>query len=349
MRMLEYVISKQETLLAVMDLLERSAQKIVYVVEDDQTLLGAITDGDIRRFVLKHQRHDALAHEVMKAPCQFAQTKAEAFSKMQEHQIGSVPIVDEKMHVVDVVFAKTVVVNKELEKTLLDTMVVMMAGGKGERLYPYTAVLPKPLIPIQGVPIAQRIIERFAAVGLHQFILSLNYKKNIIKAYFDDVMHHLSFTYIEEQKPTGTGGSLRQMQDCLTQDFFVINCDNLIDLNIEELLRLHKEKQNIITVVTALKPMKIPYGVLQLGDDGEVLEVKEKPVMNAFINTGMYVVSPKLFSYFPEQEFFHMTDLLEICLDKKLKMGSYIIKEDAFLDMGQLDELDHMQQVLQAK
>ncbi len=349
MRMLEYVISKQETLLAVMDLLERSAQKIVYVVEDDQTLLGAITDGDIRRFVLKHQRHDALAHEVMKAPCQFAQTKAEAFSKMQEHQIGSVPIVDEKMHVIDVVFAKTVVVNKELEKTLLDTMVVMMAGGKGERLYPYTAVLPKPLIPIQGVPIAQRIIERFAAVGLHQFILSLNYKKNIIKAYFDDVMHHLSFTYIEEQKPTGTGGSLRQMQDCLTQDFFVINCDNLIDLNIEELLRLHKEKQNIITVVTALKPMKKPYGVLQLDDDGEVLEVKEKPVMNAFINTGMYVVSPKLFSYFPEQEFFHMTDLLEICLDKKLKMGSYIIKEDAFLDMGQLDELDHMQQVLQAK
>lgn len=250
-------------------------------------------------------------------------------------------------HIKEIIYDHEVMSMPSLvEEAYRSIPVVMMAGGKGERLYPYTSVLPKPLIPIAGTPIAERILKRFDQAGLHNYILSLNYKKNIIKAYFDDVMEDCSFTYVEEEKPLGTGGSLSLMKDLLEEDFFVINCDILIDVDLNSLIAQHKREGNLVTVVSALKQIHIPYGVLETDNEGQIVEMKEKPSIEQFINTGMYLVNKKVFEYFPAKESFHMTDVVEELMKHHQRVGIYAVSDSAFMDMGIMSELDKMNQKL---
>lgn len=346
MKYQDHVVLATTPLFEVMAILEKRKPKIVFIVDDEQCLLGSITDGDVRRYGMLHHTFEASAKEVMKAPCLSACSRTEAIMLHQKHQISCIPLVNGEMKLVDIWFDGAAQMVHELEAQYRDTVVVMMAGGRGERLYPYTAVLPKPLIPIQGVPIAQRIMERFVVVGLQKFFMSINYKKNIIKAYFDEVLQDVKISYYEEEQPTGTAGSLRAMRDELTQDFIVINCDILIDVDIEDLLRFHKRNNNTVTIVSALKALTIPYGVLEVEALGNVVQMKEKPVLNHFINTGMYVVSPEAFDCFPSQEFCHMTEVIQNCMNKGMRVQVYVIGDGAFMDMGQLDELDDMQRKL---
>ena len=346
MKYSEYIKHADCSLFDVMGALEKLKKKVVYIVDDKDALLGAITDGDIRRYALNHHSFDCVAKNVMKSPCSYATSKKEALAMLEHKKLSSVPLVDASMKITDFVFDEVMESSQPIDQSYLNTTVVMMAGGRGERLYPYTAVLPKPLIPVNGIPIAQRILQRFSQVGLTEVILSLNYKKNIIKAYFDEAMSDLHFTYIEEEMPLGTAGSLRFMKEYLNDDFFVINCDMLIDIDIEDFIRYHKEQGNMISVVSSLKAISIPYGVFDLGKQGEVERLREKPVINQFINTGMYIVNPKVIDYVPESSSFHMTDLMQVCIDRNQKVGAYIINDDAFMDMGQMEELEQMQKKL---
>lgn len=339
----EIFIKKDISIRETIKKIDITAKKILLVVEND-ILVGTVTDGDIRRWILKNGDLNFEVNNIMnKTPISLGVKEMHlAKELMKKKGIESIPIVDEKNRVIDIVFW-----NDDLEVASnryknISAPVVIMAGGKGTRLYPYTKILPKPLIPIGDSSITERIISRFTKFGCKDFYFTVNYKKNMIKAYFDDLEKNYEISYVEEEKFLGTGGSLHLLRGKINETFFVSNCDVLVDANYYDILKYHKDNNNLITMVTSLKNYQIPYGIIKLGDDGQVVGTTEKPEFDYLVNTGFYILEPETLEDVPENTFFHITDLINKYIEAGKKVGTYPITENAWLDMGELKEMDKM-------
>ena len=236
-----------------------------------------------------------------------------------------------------------------MKAKLSDVSVVVMAGGKGTRLYPYTKILPKPLIPIGDVPIMERIIDKFRDAGVENFYATVNYRKSMIKSYFNDQMIDYKMCYVEENKPLGTAGSLKLIPERFDKPFIVTNCDILIHADYSDIYKYHQESGNELTIVSALKNIVVPYGVIHSSENGAVEFMEEKPKLSYFVNTGMYILNANLVDDIPEDEFFHMTHLADKLLAEGRRVGMYPIGEDSFLDMGEFEEMHRMEEKLNLK
>lgn len=346
------IISPDGTVVEAMQRIDRNARGILFVVDDAQKLLGVITDGDIRRWLIKSGDLQASVSRFMNTQPHLIYRKDIRMAQeyMQKYSITALPVVSAKGCITDIVF-------REKEETaavgrrdgLHGIPVVIMAGGKGTRLYPYTKILPKPLIPIGDIPIMERIIDRFRSYGAQDFWATVNYKKGMIKSYFSENMHDYNISYVEEDQPLGTAGSLRLIGQPFSRPFIVTNCDILIDADYEDLYEYHTRSGNELTIVTALKNIVVPYGVIHPSENGAVLSMEEKPRLSYFVNTGMYILNPSLLSEIPEHTFFHMTDLSDALLAQGRKVGMYPISEESFLDMGEFEEMHRMEAKLSLK
>lgn len=348
----QFLISSQATVVEAMQKIDANAKGILFVIENDNILVGVVTDGDIRRWLIKTGN---LQGEILKIMNQsprviYRKDIKQAQEYMAKYQITALPVLSAKGNVIDIMFkeqATDVVV--EENTTLQEIPVVIMAGGKGTRLYPYTKVLPKPLIPIGDIPIMERIINRFQDFGVHDFYATVNYRKNMIKSYFSEVSEGYDITYVEEDKPLGTAGSLQLIDGAFDKSFIVTNCDILIQADYSDIYKYHKESGNELTIVTALKNIVVPYGVIRSSENGAVIAMDEKPKLSYFVNTGMYILNPDLLGEIPEDTFFHMTDLSEKLLQAGRKVGMYPISEESFLDMGEFEEMHRMEAKLNLK
>lgn len=336
-------ISEYTTIRDAINILDKINKKILIVVECKK-LKAIITDKDIRMWILKSGDLDKYVSEIMNGDVIYLKQnqKNKAKKVMKKNAIESIPIVNEYHEIVDIVFW-----NDEFEEKLnhygkIKAPVVIMAGGQGTRLLPYTKILPKPLIPIGDTPIVERIIDRFIEYGCDDFYLTVNYKKSMIKSYFNEKEKNYNISYVEEEKPLGTGGSLHILKEKLKETFFVSNCDILIDTNYSEILKYHKENNNKITVVSSLKNYKIPYGIIKLSKSGEIAKTEEKPEYNFLVNTGMYVLEPEVLDDIPENKFFHITNLIDKYLERGEKVGTYPVTDNAWLDMGEFGEMKKM-------
>lgn len=343
MKLEEIFIEKNISIRDAIKKLDVTAKKILFVVEND-VLVGTVTDGDVRRWILISGSLNLPIYNIMnKTPiCLKMKEKHLAKKIMKKKGIESIPIVDEKNRVVDIIFW-----NDDIELSVdnfekISLPVVIMAGGKGTRLYPYTKILPKPLIPIGDYSITERIINKFIKFGCENFYLTVNYKKNMIKAYFDELDKNYEISYIEEEEYLGTGGSLFLLKGKINETFFVSNCDILVDANYADILRYHREKNNLITIVTSLKNYQIPYGIINLGSDGRVVGTTEKPEYDYLVNTGFYVLDPKTLEDIPDNTFFHITELINMYIQDGKRVGTYPIMENKWLDMGEVKEMDRM-------
>lgn len=334
---------------AVLDAMRRlgeTGSRILFLCEDG-VLRGCVTDGDIRRYILKGLPLDGPVYDAANhAPCALPiESRAKARALLLEKGIGALPLLDKKGRVQDVVFADDFLDVEPCKK--LDVPVVMMAGGLGTRLYPYTKILPKPLIPIGELPIAEHIIHRFTDVGCDSFTMIVNYKKSMIKSYFNDLQKDYTVEYADEDTPLGTGGGLSLLKGQITSTFFLTNCDILIDADLADLYGAHKEQGNTITMVCAVKHFTIPYGVVELGDTGELCAIAEKPEMNFLTNTGLYVVEPSVIESLRPNEPVPFTDVIERVRTSGGRVGVYPVSEHSWMDMGQLEELDNMRRRLE--
>ncbi len=342
-----YIVQYNTSIMEAMQKIENNGKGIAFVCHKNQ-LKGCITDGDIRRYILSggslHKTVEAIAkHDPI---CIKQANMAQAQAVMEKYYITAVPIVDENQKIVDICFWREEYQSAEKVNEILNVPLVIMAGGKGTRLKPYTDILPKPLIPVGDKTITEHIIDRFAKYGCENVTMIVNYKKDFIKAYFKDSEVKRNITFIEEPEFLGTGGGLKLLEANMKETFFMTNCDILIDANYADILEKHKEAGNMITMVCARKQFTIPYGTIHTDEEDNIIGLQEKPNFEYKINTGFYLIEPAFLSKIPDKTFIHITDVIEQCIKDGEKVGTFLIEEDAFMDMGQMDEFEKMKEKL---
>lgn len=343
-----YIGTEDLTLVEAMQKIGFNAKGIIYIVNEQGGLVGSLTDGDIRRWILQTGSLEGNVSQMMykKTKYLFEGDESKCYKLMETEKINSVPIINADFLIKKIRFKNIGNINQELveNRLLYETPVIIMAGGKGTRLYPYTKILPKPLIPVGEMPILERILNRFHKYGVMDFFVTVNYKKEMIKSYFTEQHPPYEIHYIEENIPLGTAGSIRLIDLKSELPVIITNCDTLIETDYGNVLDYHKKSRNAMTIISALKNIVIPYGVLHSKKHGIITSMEEKPQLSCFINTGMYVINPEYLDRIPKNQMFHMTDLADKLIEEGTQVGMYPISEDSFLDMGEFEEMKKMEE-----
>lgn len=334
------LIDEEATMMEAMQQLDKVAKKVLFVMRSN-IFIATITDGDIRRWILKKGDLEAKVKNIANYNPKYLheEERDKAKEYMRKHSIEALPILNKKGDIISVKFWNE---EKTDPKKNLKTPVVIMAGGLGTRLHPYTKILPKPLIPIGETPVVEHIINRFNQHGSEQFYLIINYKKNMIKAYFNEIEKAYNLEYIDENKQLGTGGGLSLLKGKIDSTFILSNCDIIIQEDYEKIFKYHKKENNLITIVCSLKNTKIPYGVIEISKSGVITDMREKPELSFLANTGMYIVEPRVIEELEENQVIGFPDIIEKYRNQNEKVGVYPISENSWLDMGQLDEIEEM-------
>lgn len=342
---LNFLITEDKTILQAMELLEQSARKILFV-HSEKTLLAALTDGDIRRWILRGEDLNESIRKVANyQPVFLKESDSHLADKIiREKVIEAVPVVDKNKKIKKIFFQNEL--RKEVKRFEKSIPIVIVAGGTGSRLSPYTNILPKPLIPIGELPIIEHIINRFKEYGCSDFKMIVNYKRNMIKAYFDELDKDYTVTYIDEDKALGTGGGLSLLKGKINSTFVLTNCDILIEEDLSKAYRHHKEAGNVITAICSLKKITIPYGVINIGQNGNIESMQEKPDMTFYTNTGCYFVEPQVIDGLKYNAPIDFPEIMSKYLAEGERIGVYPIGENSWLDMGQIDELEKMKERL---
>ncbi len=345
MKIKDIIIDENMSIVQAMKVLDNTSRKIL-LIADNGVLKATMTDGDIRRWILSNGSLDARVKNVANYSPKyiFEENKEEVRMIFSNKGIEAIPVVDFDKKIISVIFRDDEIIKSNSE---LNIPVVIMAGGLGTRLYPYTKILPKPLIPIGEIPIAEHIINNFKAFKCDDFYLIVNHKKNMIKAYFNEIEKDYNVTYIDEDKPLGTGGGLSLLKGKINSTFVLSNCDILIDDDYNKIYEHHKRENNIITMVCSLKNITIPYGVVEVNENGNIHNMREKPDLSFLINTGMYIVEERVIEELEQDVQISFPEIIEKYRSSGGRVGIYPVSENSWLDMGQLDEMENMRKKLE--
>lgn len=323
-------------------LLDTNAEKFLCIIDENQTLLGLFTQGDMRKYLLNSANLSAPVSEAMNTnPITFSSVEKAIEYLTYNNPLIVCPIVDEHQRLIDCYISGRTFV-KTNDKSLENIPLVIMAGGKGTRLYPYTKILPKALIPIGDLTISERIIQQFTKWGCKDVYLILNHKASMIRAYYEELYKDYNVHYIEEKKFMGTGGGLSLLKEKIKSTFILSNCDILVDADYECIVKTHLEQQNVITFVAAAKNVVIPYGIISTTPEGQVLKIEEKPELSFLTNTGLYVIDSRVVAELNDDEFIHITDVAQRYMNKGEKIGVFPVSNKSWLDMGQFNEMETM-------
>ena len=315
---------------------------IVCINQNDE-VTGILTDGDFRRAILKGINLQKQVYNIMNKNFYFLEFnyKEEEAKKVFKDTVASrIPVLKDRKLIDIIIKEKYFKINGEeiTKKSQINLPVVIMAGGKGTRLDPFTKILPKALIPIDDKPIIELIMDKFAAFGITNFYISVNHKSKMIKAFFEDFNSNYNISFIDENIPLGTAGGLKYLEKKIDTPFFVSNCDIIIQCDYFEIYKFHKKGNFDLTLVSSIQHHIIPYGVCKLESDGCLKTIREKPEYNFLVNTGMYILNPDILQFIPKNKSFDMTDLIKYLKEKKKKIGVYPVSEKSWIDIGQWEE-----------
>jgi len=338
----EVSIDKSISIIAALKQMDEKKHKLLLVL-DQGLFYSLLSIGDIQRAIIANIPLDEPVSNILRQEIHVARVsddKEQIKAFMRERRNDFMPIVDDDKKIVDVIFWEDLFKDKKSKnQRKFHLPVVIMAGGKGERLLPLTNILPKPLIPIGEQTMLEDIMDRFVDCGCHDFYISVNYKADTIKNYMDNRQNpQYRISFFQEEKPLGTAGSLHLLNGKINSTFFISNCDIIIDEDYTEILNYHRQNGNEITVVAAIKNYAIPYGTLETGRSGRLQSIQEKPDITFKINTGMYILEPHLIKEIPENEFFHITSLIEKLIREDRKVGVFPINEGSWTDIGNWEE-----------
>jgi dTDP-glucose pyrophosphorylase len=335
-------INKQDSILLALKKMDEVKAKLLLVF-DKGTFYSLLSIGDIQRAIINNIDLNTPISKILRNELTFSYNY-ESFEiikgRMLKHRTECMPILDEGKQLVNIYFWEDIFgIKKQRKERNLNIPVIIMAGGTGTRLKPLTNVVPKPLIPIGDKTIIEEIMDRFIGVGCNDFSLSVNYKAETIKHFFEQLENNnYKIDYFQEEKPLGTAGSLYLIKDRIMTTFFVTNCDIIIDADYSEILKYHQENKNELTVVSALKHYPIAYGTIETTNGGLLTKLVEKPELIFQINSGMYILEPHLLDEIPENEFFHITHLIESIQKRNGGVGVFPVSEGSWKDIGTWEE-----------
>jgi dTDP-glucose pyrophosphorylase len=330
-------LSLNNTIIEALKIIDKNALQIGLVVDENNKLIGTLTDGDIRRALINNfNLEDSIENVIFRTP-----TTAKITDSIQdiiklglEKKLHHIPIVDDNNILIELKVIEDLIKNK-----IKSNKVVLMVGGLGIRLKPLTNNIPKPMLEVGAKPILETIINQFSKSGFKNIVLCVNYKSDIIKDYFKDGSEFgVEIEYIYENKRMGTAGALSLLKNKPKEAFFVMNGDLLTNINFAELLDYHNANKSIATMGVREYEMQVPYGVVNtIGTDIKTIE--EKPTLNFFVSGGIYVLDPVCLNIIPNDEYYDMPTLFENIIANKNKTITYPIK-DYWLDIGRPEDFE---------
>ncbi|WP_018702968.1 nucleotidyltransferase family protein [Anaeromusa acidaminophila] len=327
----------QVTVLEAMQIIDASALQIGLVVDENDRLLGTVTDGDVRRAILKGSDLSNPVEKVMNSKpvtIRIGEGRERVLRIMRERMLRQLPVLDEEYRVIGLER-----LDELLSVPLHDNWVVLMAGGLGSRLGELTKDCPKPLIPVGGKPLLETIIENFKEYGFQKFFLSVNYKAEMIQEYFNTGKSlGVQVEYLQETKRLGTAGAISLLPEKPVKPIIVMNGDLLTKVNFQQLLDFHLQQKAIATMCVREYTFQVPYGVVRMENE-QLQAIDEKPVQKFFVNAGIYVLEPDAVELIPQEIFFDMTNLFDILLHNKQTVSIFPVRE-YWLDIGQRADLE---------
>jgi dTDP-glucose pyrophosphorylase/predicted transcriptional regulator len=316
-------------------IIDSGALQIALIVDENDKLLGTLTDGDIRRGLLKGLDLNSFIESIIfRKPtiAKVSDTKEEILSLALSKKLHQIPIVDDKGKIIGL---------REIEELIKPKIktnkVVLMVGGLGTRLRPLTENTPKPMLKVGNKPILQTIVEKFAEYGYVNIVMCVNYKSHVIQDYFGDGKEFgVNIEYVFEEQRMGTAGALSLLQEKPTESFFVMNGDLLTNVNFEHLHDYHCSNNAIASMCVREYDFQVPYGVVNI-ENGRIQSIEEKPIQKFFVSAGIYLLSPEVLEYIPLNQFYDMPTLFEKLISVNKNVISFPLRE-YWLDIGRIEE-----------
>lgn len=349
-RVKSIIVDANKTIIQTMKVMDDRKTKSLLVFSNEH-FVGMITNGDLQRAIIANKPFDTTIGTIVdnsrKKYAHIDDNEEHIKTWMLEVRAEMMPVVDSTGKLTKVIFWNDLYDEARKDnREEINLPVVIMAGGKGTRLKPITNVIPKPLIPVGDKTILEEIMNQFETIGCQKFYMSINYKSDMMRFYLDQLDHHYNIDFFEEPKPLGTIGSVSMLKGKISTPFFVSNCDIIIDQDLRDVYEYHLNNRNDLTIVTAVKSFKIPYGVIETGEDGLMTGLQEKPEQTYMINTGVYILNPELIDEIPEGQFFHITHLMDNIKTRGGRVGCFPVSEHSWHDMGEWPEYLKMISVL---
>lgn len=330
-------LTPTSTIKEALKIIDSGAMQIALVVDEEDKLIGTLTDGDIRRGLLNGlDLNNSIESIIFKTPtvANITDTKEDILKKALAKKLHQIPVLDEHGRVIGI---------KEIEElvkpSIKSNKVVLMVGGLGTRLKPLTDSTPKPMLKVGNKPILKTIVEKFAEYGYINIIMCVNYKSHIIQDYFGDGSEFgVNIEYVFEEQRMGTAGALSLLKQNPSEPFFVMNGDLLTNVNFEHLHDYHMSHDAMATMCVREYDFQVPYGVVNI-QDSKILSIEEKPVHKFFVSAGIYMLSPEVLEYIPENQFYDMPTLFEKLIEKRENTISFPLRE-YWLDIGRMEEYE---------
>ena len=328
-------LKQNATIKEALGIIDSGAMQIALVVDDNDKLLGTLTDGDIRRGILRGLDLDSSIETIVfKEPAiaKISSTKEEILKIALSKKLHQIPIVDDNGIVLDLKEIEELV-----EPKIKTNRVILMVGGLGTRLRPLTQDTPKPMLKVGNKPILQTIVEKFAEYGFVNITMCVNFNASIIRDYFGDGKEFgVNIDYVLEQKRMGTAGALSLLKERPSEPFFVMNGDLLTNVNFEHIFNYHTLHKATATMCVREYDYEVPYGVVKMNDN-KITAIAEKPVQKFFVSAGIYMLSPEILDLIPQDEFYDMPTLFEKAIAQDKNVISFPIHE-YWIDIGRLEE-----------
>ena len=315
------------------------------VVDKNNKMVGIFTEGDFRKAVLngldiKREISPWINRDFKYLLNGYLESQVKEMF-ISNPLVNELPILNKKFQIIKIIKREDILTFTELRKESLklkNISVVVMAGGKGDRMDPFTRVLPKPLIPLGIDPIIKVILDQFINYDIKNFFISIHEKGEMIRAYFNDYKKKYNIKYIEEKKPLGTIGSLSLIKSKIKKTFFLTNCDILVSHNYSSILKFHQKNKFDLTITASLRDFTIPYGVCNVDNSGKLLSMTEKPNFNFLVNTGLYIFEPRVLELIPNNKTFDINDLIRKIKKNNMNIGVYPISNESWKDFGNWTE-----------
>lgn len=342
-----FKILPNQTIKSSFNRIKKNGIKGLVVVNKNNKLLGTLTDGDLRNSLLKNfNLNNKVSNIYNKKPDYLIDgeySNKDIDRLFYSKGLTFIPVVSKKNSKLINVF--TLKKRKNIKKLKINKfsqniLCVIMAGGKGTRLKPFTDVLPKPLLPIQKQTVIEKIINSFYRHDLKKFIISVNYKSEILKAFFKELGPSYEVMFLEEKKPLGTVGSLSNLKNIKAKNIFVTNCDVITDVDFVKMYQFHQRNNFDITLLTSGASYQIPYGVCKISKDGKFEQIHEKPKLEFLTNVGVYIIKKNIIKLVPKRKKYDFTQLIKLAKSKNKKIGVFFTKDETWFDVGQWNELE---------